>query len=198
MVSCCLQRRGKRTTSIDIRSQGFDERAINEGVNFLQIDAAHLAFGDEHFDFVFSYDSFEHFPAPDLALREAIRVVKTGGYIYLDFGPLYMSPMGFHAYDVITVPFCQFLFPKEQLKEYAGARELGTIDFSQVNGWSLEDYRKLFDSYLYRLRKIVYYELLDVSALDLIQKYPSCFKSKTRCFDNLIVPIIKVLFMKIV
>ncbi len=196
MVSCALKRRGKITTAIDNRSQGFDERALREGVALLQMDASYLAFKDESFDFVLSYDGFEHFAEPELVLQEAIRVVKRKGYIYISFGPLYMSPSGLHVYRSITVPYCQFLFSKELLKDFVKAKGLKPVEFAKVNGWSLEDYRQLWNKYSHMLKGIRYYEKLDLSHLDLIMKYPSCFKSKTKYFDNLIVSSIEVLFRK--
>ena len=36
------------------------------------MDAAKLQFKDESFDFVFSYDTFEHFAKPELVLQEAM------------------------------------------------------------------------------------------------------------------------------
>lgn len=197
MTNCFLQRRGKITTAIDIESEEFDESAIREGVIFLQMDAANLQFEDERFDFIFSYNAFEHFTKPELVLQEAMRVVRKGGYIYLNFGPLYMSPLGLHAYRSITVPYCQFLFPKELLKDFANTKGAKPIDFAQVNGWSLEDYRKLWNRYSHWLKKVIYDEIYDLSHLDLIMKYPSCFRSKTKYFDNLIISSIKVLFKKI-
>lgn len=218
MVSCGLQRKGKKTTAIDNRTKGFDERALSEGVALLEMDAAHLQFEDESFDFIFSYDSFEHFYEPEIVLQEAIRVVKRGGYIYLFFGPMYMSAYGLHIYNTISVPYCQFLFSKELLKNFVKAKEIKSsqkgsyveknvepfpfetdnwVAENPLNGWSLEDYRRLFSKYSHRLKKIKYYEILDPRHVDLIQKYPSCFKSKTKCFDNLIVSDIEVLFKKI-
>lgn len=197
MVSYALHRMGKKTTAIDRRSKGFDKRVLCESVTLLQMDATHLQFEDKSFDFVFSYDSFEHFANPDAVLQEAIRVVKTGGYIYLNFGPLYMSPIGLHAYRSITIPYCQFLFPKELLKDFTKVKGLNPIDFDQINGWSLENYHKLWNHYSHRLKKIKYFEKINPFNLDLVIKYPSCFKSKTKCFDNLIVSSIEVLFKKI-
>jgi len=197
MVSCALQRMGKVTTAIDNRSEGFDKRTVREGVKLLQMDAANLQFEDESFDYVSSYDSFEHFVYPDIVLKEAVRVVKTGGYIHLAFGPLYMSPLGLHAYRSITVPYCQLLFPKELLQDFTKVNGLNPIDFAQVNGWTLENFRTLWNRYTKKLNKIKYYERPNVSHLDLIKKYPSCFKSKTKCFDNLIIAYTEVLFKKI-
>lgn len=197
MVSCCLQRRGFRATAIDNRSEGFDERAKREGVRLLQMDAARLALDDESFDCVFSYDAFEHFADPGLVLQEAVRVAKRGGYIYLVFGPLYMSSMGLHAYRSITVPYCQFLFTRELLEDFVHAKGLMPIDFGQVNGYTLEEFRQILNRYSSVLRRIRYYEIPEVRHIDLIKKFPSCFKSKTTCFDNLIVSSIEVLFKKI-
>lgn len=197
MVSCCLSRKGKKATAIDRRDAGFDPRASNEGVNIMKMDASNLQFEDESFDFVFSYDAFEHFPSPEDVLREAIRVVKKGGYIYLDFGPLYYSPFGEHVLLSITVPYCHFLFPKNLIKEFAIQRKLLPIDFTHVNGWSLENYRELWSKYSHVLKKITYYEQYDLSHLSLIREYPSCFKNKSNYFDNFIVGYINVLFQKI-
>jgi len=196
MVSCCLQRQGKKATAIDNREEGFDERALREGVTLLKMNAADLQFEDESFDFVFSYDSFEHFSSPEDVLLEAIRVVKEGGHIYLEFGPLYYSPFGEHAYRSITVPYCQFLFPKNVINDFATEKGLDPIDFSHVNGWSLESYRELWGKYAHLLTRVRYDESHNLFHLNLIRAYSSCFKSKSNYFENFIVDNIRVLFRK--
>jgi ubiquinone/menaquinone biosynthesis C-methylase UbiE len=196
MVSCALSCKGKHTTAIDSRDLGFDERAYRQGVNFFQMNAADLRFEDESFDFVFSYDAFEHFTSPDAVLKEAIRVVRNGGFIYLEFGPLYYSPLGEHAYRSITVPYCQFLFTKSMINDFTAQHGLEPIDFSHVNGWSIERFRDLWDKNAHVLKKIKYYETINLSHLNLINAYPSCFKSKSSYFDNFIVSNISVLFQK--
>lgn len=196
MVSCGLSRRGKITTAIDNREEGFDQRASFEGVSLLQMDATDLQFEDESFDFVFSYNTFEHFSSPEDVFREAIRVVRTGGYIYLEFGPLYYSPYGEHAWCSISVPYCQFLWPKILLNDYCEQKKMNLIDFNHVNGWPLESYRKLWSKYSHILKKVRYKEIFDLSRLSLIRKFPSCFKSKSNDFDNFIVTGISVLFKK--
>jgi SAM-dependent methyltransferase len=197
MVSCVLQRMGKTAIAIDIKCEGFDKRAIDGGTIFLQMDVTHLGFHDKTFDFIFSYNAFEHFAEPELVLQEAIRMLKTGGYLYLSFGPLYMSPRGLHAYPSITFPYCQFLFPEEMLERFVKLKRLAPISFTAINHLSLEDYRQLWDRYSHRLKKVKYYEVPNVFHLDLIMKYPSCFRSKTENFDNLIISTIEVLFRKV-
>ncbi len=196
MVSCCLCQKGKKTTGIDIRDPGYDKRASGEGLSFLQMDAADLRLEDESFDFVFSYNTFEHFASPEDVLREAIRVVRKGGFLYLEFGPLYYSPFGEHAYRSITVPYCQFLFQKNLINDFATQKGLNPIDFSHVNGWSLERYRELWSKYSHVLKRVRYHENLDLSHLSLIRTYPSCFKSKSNYFENFIVASISVLFQR--
>jgi ubiquinone/menaquinone biosynthesis C-methylase UbiE len=46
--------------------------------------ATALPFPDNEFDIAFSFYVLEHVPNPEQALREARRVVKSGGYLYLE------------------------------------------------------------------------------------------------------------------
>ena len=76
MVSSVLQDSGKITTGVDRNSEKFDERAVQEGIKLLKMDASNLQFENDSFDFVFSYSSFEHFDKPEIVLKEALRVVR--------------------------------------------------------------------------------------------------------------------------
>ena len=196
MTCYSLKKRGYLATGIDNRIAGFDKRAIRKGASLLQMDAEKMAFKNESFDFVFVYESFEHFADPKTVFEEILRVVKNGGYIYAVIGPLYMSPWGLHAYRSITVPYLQFLFPGQMLSDYTRLNDLKEIDFDHINGWSLENFQNLWKTYSHRLKTILNYEWTDVSHLDLILKYPSCFRSKTHSFNNLTVSVIDVLFQK--
>lgn len=195
---CCaaLEQMGKETVGIDIRAEGFTERAARSGVHFLQMDAAALGFEGESFDFVFSFNSFEHFPEPDRVLSEAVRMVRPGGYIYLDFGPLYWSAKGAHQFRTIHVPYNQCLFTKELLTDYAAEEGIELMGFFWMNEWSVDQYRQLWRAYAHRLETIFYYETLNADHVDLISRYPSCFKSKVDNFDNFLVAYMELLFRK--
>jgi 2-polyprenyl-3-methyl-5-hydroxy-6-metoxy-1,4-benzoquinol methylase len=52
MVSCALARKGKQSIDIDLDDTVFDERAADAGVNFYKMDAHHMQFKDESFDFL--------------------------------------------------------------------------------------------------------------------------------------------------
>lgn len=196
MVSAALAARGKDATAVDARTEGFDERARRVGVRLLKCDAAAMDFADDSFDFVFSYDAFEHFAAPGRVLAEALRVVKPGGHIYLEFGPLYYSAYGEHAYRSIRVPYCQFLFAEATLNEFADSAGLPRIDFAHVNRLSLQDYRNLWAGCADVAARIQYTETANLAHLGLLRQYPSCFKSKSDQFESFTISGISVLLQK--
>ncbi|NEQ52463.1 MAG: class I SAM-dependent methyltransferase [Leptolyngbya sp. SIO3F4] len=197
-VSYFLQTQGKNTTAVDSCSDGFSEKAFKEGVNLREMDAAALEFETESFDLIFSYDSFEHFLDPELVLQEAIRVLKPGGYLYLQFEPLYMSPFGLHSWELVNIPYCHLLFPKDLLQEFCG--EKGQAFFSKmdtaINQWRLEQFRSLWQRYSSNLKVCKYNEIYTIEHLNLIDQYPMVFATKTDSFDDLVCSRIEVIFQK--
>lgn len=169
---------------------------MKEGVTFSVMDAARLEFPDGSFDCVFSFNAFEHFSDPAAVLTQAVRVLRPGGFVLLGFGPLYQAPYGLHAYRSIPIPYCQFLFTRQDLQSYCEDKGLESIDFDDVNGWRVGQYRDLWASQERVLRPVVYNEGHDLSGLALIEQYPSCFRSKTDDFESLIVTDIEALFQK--
>jgi len=192
LVSHALLQYGKSVCGIDLTTEFVDEQIIRDGVEIRKMDASRLEFEDESFDVVFSFNSFEHFSDPESVLREATRVTKTNGFVFLQFAPLYMSPFGLHAINEIGVPYCQLLFPRDLLSSLV----VGDT-FWNLNGWSAQDFRRLWAKVGKRLKVIKYYEGWDPFHAQLIARYPSCFRSKTDCFDDLIVDKMEILFQKI-
>jgi ubiquinone/menaquinone biosynthesis C-methylase UbiE len=195
MVSCVLSKMKINTTAIDISSEGFHPDAKAAGVNFLQMDATAMRFEDSSFDLVFSFDAFEHFNDPDRVFAEAIRVLRPGGYLYCSFGPLYFSPFGLHGDSSIVIPYCHVLFPKELLEKCVSEKNLTPIDFNQTNKWMAQRFEKMFSSAT-GLQKIFYRKIHDARYLDVIAKYPSCFKSKAEDMDEFTVGMVEALFRK--
>lgn len=196
MTCHALQTMGKTAVGIDIRVEGIDARAIAGGAAFLGMDAARLGFAPGSFDFVYSFNSFEHFPDPEVVLQEAWRVLRPGGYLYLEFGPLWLSPRGAHQFQTISVPYVECLFTKETLSAYAAVHSIPLMGYFWMNEWPLARYRDLWDRYAGRLERVAYYEIYNADHVDLIARYPACFRSKTAHFDDLIVSNIEVLFRK--
>lgn len=64
-------------------------------LSFAQADGTALPFPDAHFDTVLSHAVIEHVADPAAYLREARRVLKPGGHLFLQTAP-YLSPHGAH------------------------------------------------------------------------------------------------------
>ena len=187
---------GKFSVGVDIRTEGYTAEARQSGASFIQLDADTLALATHSFDFVFSFNSFEHFPHPDVALREAIRVTKPGGYIYLDFGPLWWAPKGAHQFEHIGIPFSQCLFPREMLHQLAAETGRTLTDYNWMNEWSVAQYRQLWVDITDEVEVLFCHEEYTAEGLELIARYPSCFRSKTPLFDNFQVSYIHSLLRK--
>lgn len=196
MLCATLEENGKQAIGIDIRTDGLLDKARQSGARFLQMNIEKMGFADNSIDFAFSYNSFEHFLAPDVALAETLRVLRPGGYLYLNFGPMYLSPKGAHQFHVITVPYCQCLFPEPLLAAFAAEKKLQLTEFFWMNKWSVSDFRRLWAQYQTAVDTVFYYETYNASHMELITQYPSCFRSKTDDFDDLLVGYIELLFRK--
>jgi hypothetical protein len=65
--------------------------------------------------------------------------------------------------------------------------DLKPLDPSHVNRWALEDYRDLWRSRQNDITTVIYHESRNLSHLDIIRKYPGCFKGKVKSFENFLV-----------
>jgi len=191
-----LARKGKRATGIDVDGDAFSNRGSVPGALFTKMDASRLEFRDASFDCIFSFDSFEHFAVPASALEEAIRVLHPGGLLYLSLGPLYNSPRGLHSRKKLAIPYRQHLFPIDLLQTFVTTRNRGFIEVEDVNKWSLGQYRRLWNHHASRLVTLDYREIATYKHVGLIEKYPTCFRSKLDSFAELVVADIVVLFRR--
>jgi ubiquinone/menaquinone biosynthesis C-methylase UbiE len=196
MTCAILKQAGREAMGIDVDDQRFDARLKRDGVVLRAMDAAKLALEDESVDHAFSFDAFEHFADPTSVLREMTRVVRPGGHIYLDFGPLYYSPSGEHAWRTITVPYCQFLFPKHVLNRYSDRHGLEPIRWNRVNRWPSGRYRSLWPQFSNELEMIFEHEHCNLEHLAQIRRHPGCFKHASLDFDDFLVESMMVLFRK--
>lgn len=196
MTAAALQHRGKQCWGVDQEGKNFDPRARAAGVRLEEMDALALDLPNDRFDVVYSFNAFEHFADPAVALREALRVTKPGGYVYLHFGPLYGSAKGMHAYYQIPVPYCQFLFPLEMMNAYLREQGKPELDPNHCNGWPVQRYRDLWESVSDKAEVIAQAEFTYPDDLDLVVRYPSCFRNKTERFEDLVVNIIHIVFQK--
>jgi SAM-dependent methyltransferase len=196
MVAAALSARGIKACGLDISTTGIDRRAIDAGVRFLQSDACDIALADASVDLIYSFASFEHFPRPDRCLSEIERVLRPGGYAFINFGPLYFSPYGRHAYRQIPVPFCHLLFDEQTLHQFADRHALAH-DWPYVNGWALRRYRELFEAMAYRFKTKRYVEYATGGVgLELIAEHPELFRRHAEDLDEFLIPTIDVALQK--
>jgi SAM-dependent methyltransferase len=192
MVSGLLARDGAKAIGIDLGIDHFDRRALELGAEAKSMDATRLTFSAGSFDCVFSYNAFEHFSDPEAVLAEAIRVTRPGGILFFSFGPLYRASYGLHAMHSITVPFCQYLWPRAVLDDYIRSHGLGRIEYETLNEWTVRQFRELFAQYQSWAETIEHREVPSIHGIELVNEHPSCFRGKVEAFEDLVVSITEI------
>jgi SAM-dependent methyltransferase len=196
MAAALLAERGIAAYGLDIVADGIDRRAAKAGARFIRSDACAIALADASIDLVYSFGSLEHFARPDLCLGEVGRILRPGRPAYFEFGPLYFSPYGRHAYRQIPVPFCHLLFPEETLRRWADSSGL-PHDWPYVNGWTLEQYRALWKSQAPTFDVISYRESTTGGiGTELVAQYPQQFRSRVPHFDELLVAHVEIVLRR--
>jgi ubiquinone/menaquinone biosynthesis C-methylase UbiE len=83
-------------------------------------DAMTMAFPDESFDVVHSTVALEHITRPELALREAQRVLRPGGVAYVEVGP-WFAPDGGHSLCTLDCPWGHVRLSASEFEAYLTA-----------------------------------------------------------------------------
>lgn len=200
---------GDGMTAVLLASYGFEAHLTDledwrdrraEGLPFHQGELEEgLPLPDGHFDLLYSYNTFEHLRDPAACLRELVRLCRPGGWIHLDFGPLYASPWGLHAYHTLRVPYAQFLFSEEFRQRKL--RELGIWDLGKereapqpLNRWRLAQFDELFGSV--GCEVVERQNLLLCRWLGLVSRYPACFSGRDLRYEDLVTAVIRVTLRK--
>jgi SAM-dependent methyltransferase len=140
-----------------------------------------LPLKDSTFDFAFSYNSFEHFRDPGRCFQELKRVLKPSGLLHLSFGPLYASPWGLHAYSALMMPFPQFLFSPEFIRQKLkdiGVYDLGknSVDLQPLNAWTVAQFCGLWSGADWR---VIHSDLWAPDYFpELVLAYPEAFRGR--------------------
>lgn len=108
-----------------------------------QMDAMRMSFPDASFDFVYSFDVFEHLPDVPAVLREIVRVLKPGGCAFNYVHP-YTAEDGSHDLRIRKterngMPYWAHLRPQH----VAQVRQV-----AYLNRLRLEEWRRLFQSHM--------------------------------------------------
>jgi ubiquinone/menaquinone biosynthesis C-methylase UbiE len=147
-----LLRRMRRHVPVLIQEPGFDRvQQLDQVINncaFFTMDAQQLLFRDRLFDFIFSLNAFEHIPNPGHALQEISRVLKPGGYVFLQFSPLYYSDVGHHLFGLTDTPWVHLLYERAEIKRMIldSGRVPNEVDniLDSLNGYRVQQYLETF------------------------------------------------------
>ncbi len=192
-----LAAEGRSATGIDLNGERFDQQYVEYGANLVVADAGEIPFQDGSFDFVYSYYALEHIADLDGLFAEVYRVLRPGGHLFVQFGPLYSSPWGLHATYAVPVPYCQFLFDRGMMDDYVEESGQYPIRYDELNGWSLNQYRELWNRFGTRFTRVKYREWSTLNSLDLVQQFPECFRGRVDHLDDLFVTSIRALFQRV-
>jgi SAM-dependent methyltransferase len=148
-----------------------------------------LPYDHGRFDAVVSFNSFEHFPDPAAVFAEMLRISRPGGLLYFNFGPLYASAHGLHAYRMVRAPFAQYLFSKDFIQTYlkkVGVQDLGKerAELQFVNEWRFKQFEALWNSKQVDVLKNAW--AVSLENLQLVEEYPECFQGRGLTYLDLI------------
>lgn len=171
-----------------------DERA--KPLRFIQAQLEQgLPLPDQSYDLVYSFEAFEHFPDPAKCFQEIERLCRPGGTVHLNFGPLFASAWGLHAYNAIKVPYAQFLFSEEFIT--AKIKQLGNFDLGRrmdvlqpLNRWRLDDFLRLWRHDQWRTRGLRLWG--PANLLKVVREYPEAFCGRGLGYRDLVTQAIVV------
>lgn len=155
-----------------------------------------LPFEEASFDFIFSFNSFEHFNDPGRCFAELTRLTRPGGIVYLSFGPIYASAWGLHAASSFKMPFPQYLFSKEFLQrklQQTGVYDLGkhSDSLQPLNAWTVKEFCELWNEN--PAWRVLMEDLWGPDEfLPVIKRYPECFTGRNLTFEDVVTQAINV------
>lgn len=159
--------KGGEAIGVDISKWGVREahRFVRdrefEQVDFIVAEAGHLPFRRNFFDIVISNDALEHFKNWRNAVLEMERIVKSGGYVCINFWPLWFSPFGSHMDfgEFFSPPWAHLIFSEENIKDVL-------ISFGKVK--ETERDKPLFMHHLNRVTAREFKEMLKETKLNVL------------------------------
>ena len=149
---------------------------------------------DKSYDLIVSWSALEHIPNPRTVFEECLRILKPGGYLFLQFGPLYYSPWGYHHYSVIKCPYLHLLFPEQLIHNHA--RKIKGDDYKGflpwTNGCDIREYDFVNKGLPYEYLLDSFDSGFDMFSAQMITRYPEIFKARNVPFQSFFVDWIQL------
>lgn len=115
-------------------------------VEFYKIDLREFN-NSEQFDYIISKDSFEHIIDLPLMIEEMKKRLKTNGYIYAGFGPLYRDFYGDHKRTNSIIPWGHLMRSDENIIKSLNKKrkeKISSIYDLGLNKLSIAEYKEFF------------------------------------------------------
>ncbi len=93
-----------------------NELGLADKFRFVAADASALPFESCSIDTIIMNDAMEHVARPEAVLDECLRVLKSGGRLFVNFPPI-NHPFGAHLSDLIYIPWVHLFFSEATLIE---------------------------------------------------------------------------------
>jgi SAM-dependent methyltransferase len=152
-----LKNKGFNVIGIDNCEEIIEKTKQNYDLDIKIGDVLNLDFPNSTFDGYISFGVAEHFiEGPQLLLREAARVLKPGGILFISVPQINLlrklkKSMGLYKKEKRVshqVPFYQYIFDKKEFKNI-----LGQNDFVVLESYSLAALQGLADEFLFSWKR---------------------------------------------
>ncbi len=192
----------KEVVGVDIvphykeEAEAFAEKlGFSDRFTFILGDALNLPVDDNSFDVVIMNDFMEHIYDPEKAVKEALRVLKQGGRLYINFPPYY-HPMGIHMSDVIGIPWVHMLFSQKTLIDAYKDLVKGLPDEKERLSlrFSTDENGKEYISYLNKMTIRKFHAIAKKMNLDIYWYNEIPLRSYFKLFTK--TPLLKEMFVK--
>ena len=199
MLGCLLDAFGHDVELIDMEDWRC-EQAKTVKFTAGKVDGGTMAFPDNSFDLLVSYNVFEHLDSPQACFNDAARLLKPGGVLFISVNPIFNCDWGYHAYRAVPIPYCQHLFDRELLNEKIreiGIQDLGRelTDPQSLNEWKWSEFSSLFSSEP-RLELIDLKLQKSIQHLKWILEFPNSFQGRGLSYDDVSVAGFQVTLRK--
>lgn len=116
--------------------------------HFIETDGMNLLYKDDFFDFIVTFNAFEHIPDPGKALDEMLRCTKPGGYLFIQFDPIWTADTGSHFFHRVPEPWAHLVYADNEYFEKMKVNGASDEEISEyataMNRKRLAYYRALF------------------------------------------------------
>lgn len=155
-LSSLLLERGAQVwaTEIDRDKLKFAQNKLagNKYFHSILVESGVLPYNDSFFDVVVIFDVIEHVKNPAKTVQETSRVLKSGGYLYVEFTPYY-SITGHHLYDFAKWPI--HLLPRDKIKKIVFSKKIKSFmspeyyweQFESLNKLRISTFQELVENY---------------------------------------------------